>query len=116
MQVNVQKLTRTTLPRKSAAVRGAEFNHVIAPPNGGNSPSRGNWATAGVVGCSTGLSLAETTIETPRALANVATRRIRLVFMMTFSPSLDGREDGRHEQFALDVRCALLAPQVWCPT
>jgi hypothetical protein len=35
MQVYVQKLTRTTLPRSSAGVRGDEFSQPVAPSKPG---------------------------------------------------------------------------------
>src|SRR5262245_24121114 len=38
---------RTTFPPSSAAVKGGELSHPVAPPREGNSPSRGNSAAAG---------------------------------------------------------------------
>src|SRR5918998_6315162 len=33
---------RTTFPRRSAAVKGGELSHPVAPPREGNSPSTGS--------------------------------------------------------------------------
>src|SRR5208337_128141 len=42
MQEKVQKLTRTTCPRRPAVVKGGELSHVVAPEREGRSPSTGN--------------------------------------------------------------------------
>ena len=50
MQVKFQKFTSTTLPRRSAATSGAEFNHATAPSKGGSLPSIGSGATSALTG------------------------------------------------------------------
>src|SRR6266508_3383262 len=42
MQVEVQKSTRTTFPRRPATVSGGELSHPVAPPKEGSSPSTGS--------------------------------------------------------------------------
>ena len=41
MQVYVQKLTTTTLPRKPSASSGGELSQSFAPPRDGKLPSGG---------------------------------------------------------------------------
>ena len=47
MQVYVQKSTRTTLPRRSAAMSGGELSHPVAPSKPGRRPSEGKGVVPG---------------------------------------------------------------------
>src|SRR5919106_4023119 len=42
MQVQVQKSTRTTRPRRPSGVSGSELSHLVAPSNDGRRPSTGS--------------------------------------------------------------------------
>jgi hypothetical protein len=49
VHAEVQKSTRTTLPRRPAVVSGGELSHSVAPASDGIDPSTGNWTAAGCV-------------------------------------------------------------------
>src|SRR4029077_1641892 len=116
MQVYVQTSTRTTFPRRLAAVNGGELSHSVALLSEDNSPSLTDCAfagisLAGVILCIGLLSSAKVAIEAMPALASMAASISLFAFIMLASHLLQirrlcvrdlrsGRREGAHPKCA----------------